>query len=76
MRQDLGLSQRQLGDLIGISPQVFYFYEHGKRDVPVHTIIRLAKAVNMNGNQILEALPLKPELQDKKITPLKAQIKV
>ena len=53
IRQDLGLSQRQLGDLIGISPQGFYFYEHGKRDVPVHTIIRLAKALNMNGNQIL-----------------------
>ena len=53
IRKDLGLSQRQLGDLIGISPQGFYFYEHGKRDVPVHTIIRLAKALNMNGNQIL-----------------------
>lgn len=53
IRQDLGLSQRQLGNLIGISPQGFYFYEHGKRDVPVHTIIRLAKALNMNGNQIL-----------------------
>lgn len=53
IRQDLGLSQRQLGDIIGISPQGFYFYEHGKRDVPVHTIIRLAKALNMNGNQIL-----------------------
>ena len=53
IRQDLGLSQRQLGDLINISPQAFYYYENGKRDVSVPTIIRLAKALNMNGNQIL-----------------------
>ena len=53
IRQTLGLSQRQLGDLINISPQGFSFYERGERDVPVHTIIRLAKALNMNGNQIL-----------------------
>ncbi len=53
IRQDLGLSQKQLGDLINISPQGFSFYERGERDVPVHTIIRLAKALNMNGNQIL-----------------------
>ena len=53
IRQDLGLSQRQLGDLINISPQGFSFYERGERDVPVHAIIRLAKALNMNGNQIL-----------------------
>ena len=53
IRQDLGLSQRQLGDLINISPQGFSFYERGERDVPAHAIIRIAKALNMNGNQIL-----------------------
>ena len=52
-RQALGLTQKQLGELVQISPQVFSLYELGKRDIPVHTIIRLAKALDMNGNQIL-----------------------
>ena len=53
IRQDLKLTQKQFGDLIRVSPQVFSFYERGEHDIPVHTIIRLAKALNMNGNQIL-----------------------
>ena len=53
IRQTLGLTQKQFGDLIRVSPQVFSFYERGEHDIPVHTIIRLAKALNMNGNQIL-----------------------
>ena len=52
-RQALGLTQKQLGELVQISPQVFSLYELGKRDIPVHTIIRLAKALDMNGDQIL-----------------------
>jgi DNA-binding XRE family transcriptional regulator len=52
-RQSLGLTQKQLGDLIQVSPQGFSLYERGERDVSVPTIIRLAKVLNMNGNQIL-----------------------
>ena len=52
-RQALGLTQKQLGALIQVSPQAFYLYENGKRDVSVSTIIRLAKILNMDGNQIL-----------------------
>lgn len=53
IRQTLGLTQKQFGDLINISPQAFYYYENGKRDISVPTIIRLAKALNMDGNQML-----------------------
>lgn len=53
IRKDLNLTQKQFGDLIRVSPQVFSFYERGEHDIPVHTIIRLAKALNMSGNQIL-----------------------
>ena len=53
IRKDLNLKQKQFGDLIRVSPQVFSFYERGEHDIPVHTIIRLAKALNMSGNQIL-----------------------
>ncbi len=52
-RQALGLTQKQLGDLVQISPQGVSLYELGKRDVSIPTIIRLAKVLNMNGNQIL-----------------------
>ena len=47
IRKDLNLTQKQFGDLIRVSPQVFSFYERGEHDIPVHTIIRLAKALNM-----------------------------
>ena len=52
-RQSLGLTQKQLGDLINVSSQAFYYYENGKRDVSVPTLIRLAKILNMDANQIL-----------------------
>ena len=52
-RKSLGLTQKKVGDLIGVSPQAFYLYEKGKRDAPIPTIIRLAKVLNMSGNQIL-----------------------
>lgn len=53
VRQETGLTQKQLGDLIQLSPQVFSLYELGKRDIPIHTIIRLAKVLNVSGDQIL-----------------------
>ena len=49
-RQALGLTQKQLGDLIQVSSQGISYYELGKRDASIPTIIRLAKALNMNGN--------------------------
>ena len=54
IRQDLKLTQKQFGDLIQISPQVFSLYERGeRRDIPIHTIIRLAKVLNMSTDQLL-----------------------
>ena len=35
IRQTLGLTQKQFGDLIRVSPQVFSFYERGEHDIPV-----------------------------------------
>ncbi len=53
IRQEKGLLQKQLGDLIQVSPQVFSLYERGEQEVPVRTIIRLTKVLNMNSDQIL-----------------------
>ena len=53
IRQDLGLTQAKFGDLVQVSPQVFSLYERGEHDIPVHTIIRLAKVLDMSSDQIL-----------------------
>ena len=53
IRQDLKLTQAKFGDLVQVSPQVFSLYERGEHDVPIHTIIRLAKVLNMSSDQIL-----------------------
>ena len=52
-RQASGLTLKRLGALIQVTPQAFYHYENGKRDVSVPMIIRLAKVLNLDGNQIL-----------------------
>ena len=52
-RQALGLAQQQVGDLIRVSSQGISLYELGKRDASIPTIIKFAKVLNMNGNQIL-----------------------
>ncbi len=54
LRKNLGLTQKQLGALIRVSPEVFSLYERGeRRDIPIHMIIRLAKALNMSSDQLL-----------------------
>ncbi|MBR0287746.1 MAG: helix-turn-helix transcriptional regulator [Selenomonadaceae bacterium] len=54
IRKNIGLTQKQLGALIRVSPEVYSVYERGeRRDLPIHMIIRLAKALNMSSDQIL-----------------------
>ena len=54
IRKTLGLTQKQLGALIRVSPEVFSLYERGeRRDIPIHMIIRLAKALDMSSDQLL-----------------------
>ena len=53
IRQDLGLTQAKFGDLVQVSPQVFSLYERGEHDVPIHTIIRLTKMLDMSSDQLL-----------------------
>ena len=54
IRKNIGLTQKQLGALIRVSPEVFSLYERGeRRDIPIHMIIRLAKALDMSSDQLL-----------------------
>ena len=48
-----GLTQRQLGELVQVSPLGISRYERDERDIPIYTVIRLAKVLNLSGDQIL-----------------------
>lgn len=52
-RLKAGLKQKELGNLVQVSPQGFSLYERGERDMPIHTVIRLAKVLNISGDEIL-----------------------
>lgn len=47
LRRAAGLTQKQLGDLIQISPQGFSMYETGRRDPSIPSLIRLAKVLDV-----------------------------
>lgn len=55
-RLKLGLTQKELGDKVQVSPQVFSRYERCERDIPIHTVIRLAKVLGMSTDQLLIGL--------------------
>ena len=52
-RKSLGLTQKQFSALIQVSQQAFSLYERGEQDIPVYTVIRLAKALNTSSDQLL-----------------------
>lgn len=53
LRKATGLTQAQFGDLVQVSPQGFSLYERGERELPIHTLIRMAKVLNISSDEIL-----------------------
>ncbi len=45
-RQEAGLTQKQLGEALGVSQQQIAQYESGKRTPKVDTLVRIARALN------------------------------
>lgn len=43
IREDSDLSQQQVADVLGITRQQYQLYESGKREMPMHCFITLAK---------------------------------
>lgn len=43
MREDSDLSQQQAADILGITRQQYQLYESGKREMPMHLFVVLAK---------------------------------
>lgn len=48
LREDSDLSQQQLADLLEITRQQYQLYESGKREMPFHQFITLAKFYNVS----------------------------
>ena len=52
-RKKRGLTQKQLSEMIQISPTGYAGYEQGRNDPSVATLIRLAKILNLRENNLL-----------------------
>ncbi|SDB36993.1 DNA-binding transcriptional regulator, XRE-family HTH domain [Ruminococcaceae bacterium FB2012] len=48
MREDSDLTQKQLGELLGITTQQYQLYESGKREMPMHLFVVLARYYNVS----------------------------
>lgn len=53
MRVKKGLTQRQLGDLIGVSYRTIYQYEAGRREPSLKVLRALANALNCKIDDIV-----------------------
>ena len=46
LREDKDLAQKEVAAHLGIDQRVYSNYETGKREIPVHLVIKLAKFYN------------------------------
>ncbi|WP_280951353.1 helix-turn-helix domain-containing protein [Manganibacter manganicus] len=81
-RQSLGMSQRQTGELIGVSYQQVQKYEQGKNRISLATLVRAAEAMDVPLSFFLEGVgptlpqPVWPELNRRDIAIVKALLTV
>lgn len=48
VREDSDLSQEKVAEILGITRQQYQLYESGKREMPMHLFIILAKYYNVS----------------------------
>ena len=48
LREDAGLKQKDIADLLEITQQQYSLYENGKREILLHHFITLAKHYNVS----------------------------
>lgn len=59
-RKEKGLTQSQLGDMLGITPQAVAQYENGKRNPKIETLQKIADALEVN---VLNLIGIKTDQQ-------------
>ena len=52
-RKAAGLTQRELGELVQVSPRGMSYYARGEREIPVHTLMRIAKILRITTDDLL-----------------------
>ena len=53
LRKDRGLTQTQLGEMIGVSQQQVVSFEKGRRKVPVSALPRLSKTLGVSVEELI-----------------------
>lgn len=56
-RDRLGLSQEQLGELVGRGARQIGRYENGQSEPPAETIVKMARALNVSADTLLDVEP-------------------
>ncbi|EFM24808.1 DNA-binding helix-turn-helix protein [Peptoniphilus duerdenii ATCC BAA-1640] len=57
IREENSKTQKDMADLLGIAVSTYCQYETGKRNLPVETVNKISKILNVNKNDIF--LPIK-----------------
>lgn len=52
-RQAAGMTQKQLADLVNVTPQSLSRYALGQLEVPLHILIRIARVLNVTTDKLL-----------------------
>ncbi|RKY11109.1 MAG: hypothetical protein DRP52_06385 [Planctomycetota bacterium] len=63
-RKARGLSQAELGELVGLSKRMVSFYEGDTQGPPVDVVIKIAKALNVTTSYLLGESPMKTIKED------------
>lgn len=59
LREDHDMVQKEVAAYLGIDQRVYSNYETGKREIPVHLLIKLADLYNTTTDYLLDRSPRK-----------------
>ena len=65
IREDKGLTQKQIGELLNMSQTGYNQYEIGKNDIPTKILIQLADLYNTSVDYLLERTDKKEFTKEK-----------
>ncbi len=65
LREDKGLTQKQIGELLNMSQTGYNQYEIGKNDIPTKILIQLADLYNTSVDYLLERTDKKEFTKEK-----------
>ena len=54
LREEYGLTQADVGQILGLTSQAYSYYENGKRDISTESLIKLSDFYNVSTDYILK----------------------